>query len=267
MDSISPFADVVAAKSLMGYLKRKINNLDRSLNNTQRAELVAFANLIETKVQPALEYSTWCENDAYSNFTRPAYGANHAFPLSYILPRSQRKAVLKAFASTDADTLYSDAAEALDALSNRLAANTAGGGFFFGQQQSSIDALLYSCLAYIKAAPVVHPQLRAKFNSHRPLSTYVDRISTEYFSTEVPAATEIDIKWSKWSGAAASQKDDKFNKQKNEKEVELNRKGRRWLFGAVAFMGAYVLLSGNYPNVSMLFLGELGEDDDGEEED
>jgi hypothetical protein len=82
----------------------------------------------------------------------------------------------------------------------------------------------------------------------------------------VPAAVEIDIGWSKWSGASTSQ-DERYNKQKSEKEVELNRKGRRWLIGAVAFMAAYVVFSGTYPNVSMMFLGELGEDEEGEEDD
>lgn len=57
--------------------------------------------------------------------------------------------------------IYAGAAEALDALAQRLGvtASAGGGDFFFGPQPCSLDALLYSCLAYLRAAPVVHPQV------------------------------------------------------------------------------------------------------------
>ena len=68
-------------------------NLDRGLTQAQKAEALAFATLIDAHLQPALLYTTWCEAEAYSRFTRPEYGAQQAFPLSYLIPRSQRQAV------------------------------------------------------------------------------------------------------------------------------------------------------------------------------
>lgn len=61
--------EFAAARAVMAYL-RKHANLDAGLSAQQRAELLAFATLVETKLQPAILYSTWCEPAAYSQYTR-----------------------------------------------------------------------------------------------------------------------------------------------------------------------------------------------------
>lgn len=100
--------------------------------------------------------------------------------------------------------MYQGAADALDALAIRLSANasaTSAGDFFFGSQPSSLDALLYSCLAYLRAAPVVHPQLQRKLAGHRVLTAYCDRVSQlADFDSTVPAAADANLGWSAWGG-------------------------------------------------------------------
>lgn len=96
--------------------------------------------------------------------------------------------------------VYQDAAEALDALASKLGSNTSGGDFLFGTQPSSLDALLYSCLAFLRAAPVVHPRLQQKLAGHRVLGTYVERLSQLAFSSTVPAAADAGLDWSQWDG-------------------------------------------------------------------
>ena len=77
-------------------------DLDRGLTASQKAEAAAFGALVEAKLQPALVYSTWCEGGAFSQHTRGAYGAGLPFPLSFFIPRAQRKAVMAHFAGTTA---------------------------------------------------------------------------------------------------------------------------------------------------------------------
>ena len=99
--------------------------------------------------------------------------------------------------------VYQGAAEALDALATRLSPAAGGGDFFFGSQPTSLDALLYSCLAYLRAAPVVHPCLRKKLEGHRVLGAYVDRLAQQAFKASVPAAADAGIDWSTWGGGPA----------------------------------------------------------------
>ena len=105
--------------------------------------------------------------------------------------------------------MYQRAAEALDALATRMGGSAptssgGGGAFFFGSLPSSLDALLYSCLAYLRAAPVVHPQLQQKLAGHRVLLAYLDRLAeSAAFAAAVPAAADANMDWSHWGGAGA----------------------------------------------------------------
>lgn len=76
----------------------QVVDLDRGLTAAQRAEAAAFAALVEAKLRPAIAHTTWCEAGAFAQHTAPAYGAGLPFPLSYFVPRSQRKAVAQHFA-------------------------------------------------------------------------------------------------------------------------------------------------------------------------
>ena len=80
----------------------QVVDLDRGLTASQKAEAAAFAALVEAKLQPALVYTTWVEGDAFAQHTRGAYGAGLPFPLSFFIPRAQRRAVLAHFAGTTA---------------------------------------------------------------------------------------------------------------------------------------------------------------------
>lgn len=40
-------------------------------------------------------YLIWCDNDTYTNITKPRYGSVHPFPLNHILPYSRRQTVIK----------------------------------------------------------------------------------------------------------------------------------------------------------------------------
>jgi metaxin len=188
-----------------------VADLDRGLSATQRAEATAFTALLEGKLQPALVYSTWCEDEAFAQHTRGAVAAALPFPLSQLVPRLQRRAVQQYFAARSSDDVYQGAADALDALALRLetggSGSKGGGGFFFGSRPSTIDALLYACLAYVHAAPVVHPQLRQKLDGHRSLVAYLERCSQRAFSAGAPAAAEASFDFTAWASSQAA--DDK----------------------------------------------------------
>ena len=66
----------------------------------QKADMLAFSALVETKLEQATAYTTWCEKQSYASHTRAVYGAGLPLPLNYWLPWSQRRAALRRFSST-----------------------------------------------------------------------------------------------------------------------------------------------------------------------
>lgn len=116
---------------------------------------------------------------------------------------------------------------------------------------------------------MVHPDLKKKFESHSALVRYVNRVGGEVFSAPVPSAEQVELKWSSWGTANGSgrQRRNGGGGGSSSFSTELNYKGKLWLVGAAVSIAGYVLLSGQYFDVSYGYPGELGEDEEGEELD
>lgn len=127
----------------------------------------------------------------------------------------------------------------------------------------SADALLFGCLVYLKAAPVVHPDLQKKLDDPA-LSAYVEHISTDYFASRAPSAgistgISTGMQWSEWKPAA--ERGSMPERAQSERDLELQRKGRIWLLIAAGAIASYIILGGQYLTL------ELSDDDFGDSED
>lgn len=196
----TPAEEEAAAGALLSYLRESVRDLDQGLTGEAKGEAVAFRSLLQTSLLPALVYSAWSEQEAYSNHMQPAVGAQLPFPLSYITPAMHRRAVRQAFRTTG-EQVYATAAAALDAFAAKLAG---GGGYLLGSSPSTIDAQLYGCLTYLRSAPVVHPQLHRHFLGQRELVAYTVRVGEALAGLEVPLPRSdpgaAGPSWSEWSG-------------------------------------------------------------------
>ena len=133
-DSVA--SELAGARAIIAHLRRKpATDLDANLGAELRAEVLAFATLVETNLLPALLHSTWCEPEAYSKFTRPALGAGLAFPLNFWLPYVAKRGVNECIGGSSVIELYEGACKALDALAGRLAPR---GPYFLGAQPTSL---------------------------------------------------------------------------------------------------------------------------------
>ena len=73
------------AGALVDHLRNRCTDLDRGLTGVQQAQLLAFTALLESRIVPAVLYTTWCEDEAYACHTRvrthlPAAGLYSADP-------------------------------------------------------------------------------------------------------------------------------------------------------------------------------------------
>lgn len=58
------------AGALVDHLRNRCTDLDRGLTGVQQAQLLAFTALLESRIVPAVLYTTWCEDEAYACHTR-----------------------------------------------------------------------------------------------------------------------------------------------------------------------------------------------------
>ena len=70
-------------------------DLDARLSPEQQADLAAFQALVGVSLAEATLWITWGDAEAYTRYTRAAYSSRLPAPLSYLVPRGQRKQVLR----------------------------------------------------------------------------------------------------------------------------------------------------------------------------
>ncbi|KAF8054985.1 MTX1 [Scenedesmus sp. PABB004] len=259
----SEAGDLGAARAIIALLARTgLADLDAWLSPAQRAELLAFTALLQAKLDPATHYTTWLERRGFREFRKAAYGGSLPFPLSFIVPWSQRNDMAKLLGHIDGYKAYQGAVEALSALADRLRASP--GRFFFGDRPSSLDALLFGHLAFYRHSPVAAPVLREKVGGLLVLVRYVDALLADFFATDMPPPPADDA--SAWSDAAQGQPHAPKATPTVE-EARMWRGSQWWLAGAVAAVGAYVVLGGDYISIERLAPGDdLGDDDEDDDD-
>lgn len=241
-----------AAAAVIDAARAAGADLDAALPAAARADVAAWTALAVGALEPASTFTAWCEPAAYAAHTRPAYGGGLPFPLSRLVPRSTRAAALARFAHTTRDAVYDAAAAAHAALAARLAARGGDrGAFFFGEQPSSLDALLFAHLSFHASAPVSSPELRESVARLPGLSRYVDGLSARLALTPPPIPPPYDSpEWAARAeeAAAAARAGGRRPAKKGggDAKAAVRRGNTLWLAAAGILLVGYVLLSGQY---------------------
>jgi len=89
-------------------------DLDKSLDDVQRAQATAFSSFIESRAQPLLDLSLYVSSDNYFNSTRTALGDILSWPTSWTIPhrlrdRAKRRSEHLGLSSLDVDAAQEDA--------------------------------------------------------------------------------------------------------------------------------------------------------------
>ncbi len=236
----------------------------------QQADLTAFQALVGASLVEATLWITWGDVEAYTRHTRAAYSSRLPAPLSYLVPRGQRKQVLRDLERRGSDSAAGAlrlAARAYQALDAKLAA---GGGsrYFFGDRPSSLDAAVLAHVLFHRTAPVSPQALREELGKYLHLVKYCDRLAAEVFNTPRAKPLPMGEGVRPEAGASSRERGGGGAGQAPAKEdPEYVRQRRIWLAMAFTVVAGYVLL-GDVIDVEFLdsLEAELGGGDgDGDE--
>jgi len=212
----------------LSYIKALENeglSLDQNLSDYERAQIRSLISLIRDKLMPAVLYFQYLEKDNFEIITKPELNGAVGFVKSFWVTNGVRNHVAKelvdclnlvgkvAFSSTNVNvtncpgengdntpsasetiihsTALSLGEEAINLLAERY--RKSNGPFFFGQNLSSIDCLLYGYLAVLRGNAWVNNQLQVCLKKNFILSQYIDFIHEKiYPNLELPSKT-VDL--------------------------------------------------------------------------
>ncbi|PIK62175.1 putative metaxin-1 [Apostichopus japonicus] len=244
-------------EEVIKYLKEKNFNADAGLTDQERADVLAYAALMEERLQPALLYLWWVDAKNHVEFSRPWYARAFHFPFNYFLPGRIHRAAEERLESTRGGNhilpeelrskVFKDAKDCLDLLSEKLNEQQ----FFFGDSPSSLDALVFSYLAPILRVPFPNNELKDHVKQSENLWMYCSRILQRYF----PATSE---------DAAEQKRNETMRDTPNSLDDDPHKVRNIVLSVAVALCAlvGYGLMSGL---VQLEVVGHEGEEDDSED--
>ncbi|KAG1672518.1 hypothetical protein FOA52_002827 [Chlamydomonas sp. UWO 241] len=258
-------SEFASARACTHFAARHVKDIDAHLSSAQRAELLAYTVLVETRLDTATVVSAWCEPSGFAEMRKVS--GQLPFPLNHIIPWSTAREVRARHGHLDADDLYTQAVGALLALSDRLASSP--GPFFFGASPCSLDALLAGHLMYYRLSKAAPPVLHDKVAASPKLSAFVELVARDYFAVPVsappPRSLDDDASWS--DAAKGHTKSKAQTAELTDSERQFRRNSRLWLLGCGVALVAYCVMSGQYIKLDFRPQEMFGDDDGDEEED
>ncbi|KAK9512893.1 hypothetical protein O3M35_001207 [Rhynocoris fuscipes] len=170
---------------ITAFVGNKGISLTSHLDAAQKSDMRAYMSLVNTVLGNAENYITWCDNQTYSEITKPRYGSVHPFPLNHILTYMRRKSVIKRLTALgwyekNLDKVYEEIDRACSALSERLDK----GNFFFGDKPTELDALVFGHIFTIITTPLPTNRFAATVTSYQNLRDHCQRVERMLFYEE-----------------------------------------------------------------------------------
>lgn len=157
-------------------LKEKLGvDLDRGLDETEKAQSHMIQRLVEERLSWVLAYSRWIDDANWPVVRRALFGGMR-FPLSVIVPSSARKSVRAALHAQgigrhSPEEIYDLGARDLSALSILLGEKD----FFFGDKPTLADVSVFACLVNIIGPDLASPLKEAALG-HDNLVRHTERM-------------------------------------------------------------------------------------------
>lgn len=239
--------------SLVSFLASDVSLPDpnKSLTSFMVAESTAFLSLIESRFGPALLFELFSNNRNYAVIYHTLLEKERSFPLNRILPFLRRNEINRSLSNQTSEALYFNAGVALAALSTRLGD---GKKFFYGNEPTVLDAIVFGYLSSIMYTPLPSSQLREQISSFKNLVDFIRRIKDLYFSGE-DDGVQIDGQFDA-EALAEKRKEDAQNASRHtteggptenpdslsNEEKERRRRNSYFIWGSVAAFATHVLL-------------------------
>lgn len=178
-------------ENIIHFLEQKNDKqrLGHFLDEDTRSDMRAYLSLAENIFTNAELYQTFVDELTYQEVTVPRYGCVYPWPLSYIQNFKKRRQVhkiLKVYKWKEMN--MAEVADKVDqccnSLSVRLEEGTKHGGFFFyGEEPTELDALVFGHLFTILTTALPNNILAKTVRSHHKLVEFVEHIESAYFGS------------------------------------------------------------------------------------
>jgi len=156
---------------------------DTALSEVEKFDEIAFRTLVEEKLFKFQLFNWWVEIENYETFTYHIFFAHKSFPLNFWASKQMRNKIisqLELVGMTSKTKVYEDARKYYAVLAAKLGDKE----YFFGDQPTTLDCIVFGFLMTQMVPKVPKDSLFQIICSHKKLVEFCERIDRIYFSSE-----------------------------------------------------------------------------------
>ncbi|KAK9722017.1 hypothetical protein K7432_002989 [Basidiobolus ranarum] len=276
---------IYGVNNIIAYLSKQNLDLNKNLDDNQKAECLAYSALVNDKLQDGLLYAWYGDQENFTQVTRPTFAKLLPLALRYFTPITLRKSALSRIEnyglnkeekkksqgkkSDIVPEVYEIVRENYRVLSKKLGQQK----YFLGDSPTTLDSIVFGQLALHYYPELPNPRLASMLKEEFPnLGEFCERIHNLAFTEPIKKATSNDtpspfsglfgspISWLK-NNFLIKLTGTKEVEPKTPEQVEFERTRFLSIFGAAWFMVAFIVYNGI---ISIEFVNE--EEEEYEEE-
>lgn len=169
---------------IINLFEHKKMSLTENFEAEDKDDLVTYMSLVDNILTNAELFITWCDETVLKEITYPRNGSVYPFPLNYIQNIRKRRAVMKQLNFYDWKNLtFEEVVKNVDKLCQTLVLKLADKEYFFGQNPTELDALVFGHLfcIFTMELPASVSLLKETINKYNHLTQFCGRIEKKYF--------------------------------------------------------------------------------------
>ncbi|XP_058452304.1 metaxin-2-like [Malaya genurostris] len=172
---------------ILNFVELKGFSLSKNLTQAEKDDMRAHLCLVENFFTNAEQYISWVDEEVLTKITRQRHGCVYPFPLNHIQNWRKQWAVRRQLKIVDFLNLSLDElVEKVDKLCLSLSARLDNKLYFYGDNPTELDALVFGHLFSIFTLKLPNDVLAVTINKYRNLRQFCENIEAKYFETVVP---------------------------------------------------------------------------------
>lgn len=173
---IAEFEHIAAFIEMKGII------LSRNLDSDTKLDMRAYIALAENIFTNAELYISWMDKDVLEKTTKPRYTSVYPWPLSTIQFERKKKEVLQQLKIFEWKLKTLDeVASTVDKMCNTLVEKLGEAKYFYGDQPTELDALIFGHLFTILTTSLPNNILAEIINKNQSLVNFCKRIESNFF--------------------------------------------------------------------------------------
>ncbi|KAF6025642.1 hypothetical protein EB796_015893 [Bugula neritina] len=180
---------------LVSYVNIKTKSLDSHLDDKARCDMNAYMAMVEGVLSNAEVYIAWNDSTVANEVTKPRYGSTYPWPLCQIIPYFKQKEMMKILSAQGwCDISQSEVCERVRRCCQALSVKLGNQQFFFGDQVTPLDALVFGHLFAIVTTVLPNNLLSSVIQDFDNLQELLRRINETYFTDEQVVSPKMHAK-------------------------------------------------------------------------